>query len=100
MEATITLVTTTALALVQKFVPLLNDAAAIDAVISDLETYLPVVEQFATDLAQPFKNVIAALLNNSAVTDDQAASLKALDAKVDTAFDAAEAAYLAGNPST
>lgn len=97
---TIQLIVSTALGLIAKLAPLFNDAATIEQAVSLLQTYVPIVEQFASDLAAPFKAVIAALLSNGAVTPDQVTSLQALDAQADTAFDAALAAYNAANPGS
>lgn len=99
MELTIATVIQAALAIIQTVAPLLQNNAQVTAVISTLETWLPVIEQGATDLVQPIKNVIAALQSNGNVTADQIAALQALDAKVDAAFDAALAAYNAANPT-
>lgn len=100
MEATASLLVSTSLTLIEGLLPYINDASMVAKVLTALETYLPVVVQFAQDLVTPFKNIIAALTNNGAVTDDQLTSLKALDAQADAAFDAAVAAYQAANPAT
>jgi hypothetical protein len=98
VEISIQTVIAAALALIETAAPLFQNNAQITQVIATLETWVPIVEQGATDLVQPIKNVIAALQNNGNVTADQIAALQALDAKVDAAFDAADAAWQAANP--
>lgn len=99
MEALLPLASS-ALSLLAQLAPLVSDASMAGKIITELESWLPVVAQFASSLYQPFKNVIAALTSNGVVTDDQIASLKALDAQADADFDAAAAAYQAANPAT
>lgn len=100
MDSTIALITSTALTIFEDVAPLITDSSTIGKVISALETYLPIVATEATDLITPIKNIITALSSNAAVTADQIASLQALDAQADAAFDAALAAYNAANPPT
>lgn len=95
---TLMLLATTALSTIEALAPLANDATTIGKVIDDLEIIVPIVETVANDLAQPVKNIIAILQNNGAITDDQIAATKALDAKMDAAFDASLAAWNAANP--
>ena len=80
--------------------PLVTSSSEIGAIITGLETYLPLITAEASDLITPIKNIIAALQGNSAVTTDQLTALQALDAQADAAFDAALAAYNAANPAT
>lgn len=88
------------LALITQIAPLIKDSAAIASIISTLEQIIPVIGQEINDLAQPVKNIIAALSANPDTTADQLAALQALDAQVDAAFDAAVAAYAANHPET
>jgi len=96
--STITLIATL-LQTILSIVPQLTNSASINKVIAYLINIIPVVEQEAKDLLTPIQNIIAALSANSAATADQLATLKALDAQVDTAFEKAVAAYLANHPA-
>jgi hypothetical protein len=92
-SATISLITSTALTIIEDIAPLVSNSGTIGKIIAALETYLPIIAKEATDLLQPIKNIITALSSNSAVTADQLAALQALDAQADAAFDAALANY-------
>lgn len=100
MEISIQTVITAALALIETAAPLFQNNEQLAKVISTLETWVPIVEQGALDLVTPIKNVIAALQSNGNVTGDQIVALATLDARVDAAFDAADAAWQAANPQT
>ena len=91
---------TVLLTLLGDLAPLVTSSSEIGTIISGLETYLPLITTEASDLITPVQNIIAALQGNSAVTADQLAALRALDAQADAAFDAALAAYNAANPGT
>ena len=91
-------IATAVVALLTQLLPILSTSAGstVIAVINALVQIIPVVVQEATDLVAPIKNVIAALSANPAATADQLATLAALDAQVDAAFENAAAAAGAG----
>jgi hypothetical protein len=88
-----TILITSLLTLIEQFLPLLGASSAnvtlIDTIITALTNALPFVIQEAEALVPPIKNIIEALSANPATTASQLAQLQALDASVDTAFDAA-----------
>lgn len=89
MQAALTAI----LAMIQQFLPLIGTGAAavssVGSIITALEKWLPIIVAEGEALYTPVKNIIAALQNSGAVTSDQVAQLQQLDAKMDTAFEAA-----------
>jgi len=84
-----TAIATAIIALLGEFLPLINSASAVAKVIQALTTLIPLIVKEAQDLVPEVKNIIAALKDNAAVTDDQWTQLEALDAQVDADFEAA-----------
>jgi hypothetical protein len=80
------------IALIEAILPNLTVSATVEKIIQALIAILPAVVQEAQDLAPAVKNIIAALSASPAATADQLATLQALDAQVDTAFEAAATA--------
>lgn len=90
MSAAITAV----LAMIEQFLPLLTSSAnvtVIDGIVTALTELLPLIINEVQSLVGPVKNIISALSANAATTAAQLATLQALDAQVDAAFDAAAA---------
>lgn len=82
------------LALLQTLLPLINNSSTVSAVIKTLVDIIPPLVREAQDLVPVVKNIVAALRENPASTEEQLAQLAALDAKVDAEFEAAAAAAL------
>jgi hypothetical protein len=92
-------VITSVLAMIESLLPAITsggNVAIVDGVINALTAMLPFIIQEVEALVTPVKNIIAALSANPATTAAQLAQLQALDAQVDTAFDAAAADTDAG----
>lgn len=89
----------TVLQTILAIIPQLTDSKGINKVVTMLIQIVPIAVQEAKDLLPMIQNIIAALSAKDGVTPDQLAALKALDAQVDAAFDAAVAAYLANHPA-
>jgi hypothetical protein len=92
-------VITSVLAMIESLLPAITsggNVAIVDGVINALTTMLPFIIQEVEALVTPVKNIIAALSANPATTAAQLTQLEALDASVDTAFDAAAADTDAG----
>lgn len=85
-------IVTTLLALVQQLLPVITTSATVQNIVNALVAILPAIVQEAEDLVPVVKNIIAALSANPAATADQLATLQALDAQCDAAFDTAAAA--------
>lgn len=83
------------LALLQQLIPVIGNAGAVAKVIAALVQIIPLIIQQYNDLLPMVKNIINALSDHPASTDEQIASLKALNKQVDDAFEAAAAAALA-----
>ena len=85
MNAAITAV----IALIEQLLPAITsagNASIIASVLNALVSMLPFIIQEVQALITPVKNIIAALSANPATTADQLATLQALDAQVDAAF--------------
>jgi hypothetical protein len=85
-------VITSVLAMIESLLPAITsggNVAIVDGVINALTAMLPFIIQEVEALVTPVKNIIAALSANPATTAAQLTQLEALDAQVDTAFDAA-----------
>lgn len=82
-------------AMVNGILPLIGTGttatATIESIISVLTGAIPFIVTEVSDVVPAFKNVIAALSDNPATDATQLATLQALDAQVDAAFDAAAA---------
>jgi malonyl CoA-acyl carrier protein transacylase len=92
-------VITAVLALIEQLLPMLTSSAnvtLIDGIIEALTKMLPFIIQEVEALVTPVKNIIAALSATPATTAAQLAQLQALDAQVDSAFDAAAGSTDAG----
>lgn len=76
-------------------IPLITSSAKINEIIAQLINIIPVALQEAQDVVPLIRNIISALSNSGAVTPDQVAALKALDAEIDASYAAALTAYLA-----
>jgi hypothetical protein len=61
----------------------------ITSIINVLVQLIPVVVKEAQDLIPPIKNIIAAVTDSGIPDEQQLATLKALDAQVDAAFEEA-----------
>ena len=88
---------TAVVALLGQILPLVQNSAQVASVIATLIQIIPVLVKEAQDLVQPIKNIIAALQTNAATTEEQMATLKAIDAQVDADFEAAATAALAAD---
>ncbi len=86
---------TAILALLQQLLPLITAGSASSGVVTTvlgvLKTWLPLISTGITEFYQPVKNIIAALQGSGAVTAQQIADLKVMDAQIDADFDAASA---------
>lgn len=88
------------LALLQTLAPLISNSSAVSAIVKTLIDIIPPLVKEAQDLVPVVKNIIAALKENPASTEDQLAQLAELDAKVDAEFEAAAAAAQAEDNQT
>lgn len=79
------------LAIIAQIAPSLGVPSIIVTIISTLETLLPTIVKEVQDVAPLIKNIINALRNNSAITDEQKAQLDELEARYDAEFEAAVA---------
>jgi hypothetical protein len=87
----------TIVAMLVQLLPLIGGTSStIASILNVLIQLIPIVTQEVVDLLPAIKNIIAALSANPAATTDQLATLAALDAQVDAAFEAA--AQAAGVP--
>lgn len=82
-------VLTALLAVLAQIAPSLGTSSSIGAIINALVQIIPSLVQLGEALVQPIRNIIAALSSNPAATADQLSQLRALDAQVDAAFEAA-----------
>ena len=82
----------TVLNLIASVVPEITSSAKVAQVVAMLVEILPKLIEVATDLVQPVKNIILALQQNGATTQELMDQLKALDAQCDSAFEAAAVA--------
>lgn len=89
----------TVLQTILSIIPQITDSKGINKVVTMLLQIVPIIVKEAQDLLPMVQNIIAALSSKDGVTAEQLAALKALDAQVDAAFDAAVAAYLANHPA-
>lgn len=80
---------TAVIALIEEFLPLIptGGSATAGAVIATIEKLIPLITSGAEALAGPIKNIITELASNDAVTPEQIAQLKALDAQIDASAD-------------
>ena len=93
-------IVTAVIALMTQMLPMINSSSQVASFISMLINILPTVEQLASDLVQPIKNIIGALSANPAADADQLKALQQLDAQYDQAFEAAAtAAEAQDNPA-
>ena len=94
-----TAIISTILSMITTILPLVSSAGTatqIGGIIGTISSLLPLVTEEVNTLVPAVKNIIGALQTNPATTADQLASLKALDAQCDAAFDAAAADTDAG----
>jgi hypothetical protein len=90
----------TLLQLVQTLLPQIGvNSKAVTTIIGTLIQLVPIVIKEAQEVLPAIRNIIAALSANPATTDEQLATLKALDADVDAAFEDAVTAYLTNHPA-
>lgn len=90
----------TLLQLIQNLLPQIGvNSRLVTTILNALIQLVPIAIQEAQDILPAIKNIIAALSANPATTTAQLATLQALDAQVDAAFEAAVAAYLANHPA-
>jgi predicted PurR-regulated permease PerM len=80
-------VITAVIILLGQIAPLVQTGSNVAKIIQALIELLPTIVQVAQDLQQPVKNIISALQNNAATSDELMKQLKDLDAQVDTAFE-------------
>jgi len=86
--------------LLTALLPLITgNSQAIGNIIATLIQIIPAVEQAAENLIPPIKNIIAALSADPATTADQLATLQALDAQCDQAFESAAVDASVDNPA-
>jgi hypothetical protein len=81
-------------------IPTLTDNKTINSIINMLIQIVPIVIKEAQEVMGPIKNIIEALSEKDAITDEQMAVLKALNEQVDQAYADAWDAYLASHPDT
>lgn len=96
MNATVAV---TLLQTILSLIPQITNSKSINTIVAALIQIIPVAVQEASDLLGPIRNIIAVLSASDGATADQLATLKALDAQVDAAYDAALAAYLMAHPA-
>ena len=94
----LSIVITTIIPLLEGLLPDLAKISppSIAAIITALEAIIPVATSEIATVGPIIQNVISELQSNAAITPDQTATLTALDAQVDAAFEAAATA--AGAP--
>jgi hypothetical protein len=88
------------LGMITNIIPLLTSSAnatLVTSIISTLTQFVPFIIDEISSLYLPVKNIIAALSATPATNAAQLASLQALDAQMDAAFEAAAASTDAGN---
>lgn len=89
MNALVTLV----LSLAEQLLPYLglasNTATTVTTIINALETVLPLIENMVPSIYNSIKNIITALTADPSTSATQLATLQALDAQVDAAFETA-----------
>lgn len=94
-------IATTVISLLTEILPLVGSAtvgaASVSTAINTLTQLIPVAVQEGEALITPIKNIIAQISSTGAPTADELASLAALDAQCDAAFEAAATA--AGDPA-
>jgi hypothetical protein len=95
VEATLSII----MQLVEELLPDISNSSVVDAILKALIQLVPIVVEEAQAAIPAVKNIIAALSDNPATTAEQLATLKALDAQVDAAFDSTADAYLAAHPA-
>lgn len=94
MDTTLLAVITTVLSLIQTVVPLVakgGTADQITKIIDLLEKLLPALGEQVSALYRVIKDIITALSATPGTPEEQLARLRALDAQVDAAFEAAAA---------
>lgn len=79
-------------------IPQINDSKTVASVIAWLQSLIPQLVDAYQNLLPIVTRIIGLLKQNSAVTPDQLASLKEMDAQIDKAHDDALTAYLANHP--
>jgi hypothetical protein len=87
------------LGMITNIIPLLTSSAnatLVTSIISTLTQFVPFIIDEISSLYLPVKNIIAALSATPATNAAQLASLQALDAQMDAAFEAAAASTDAG----
>jgi len=83
-----------------QLIPMVSGSAStIGSIISTLVQIIPAIEQAAEALVPPIKAIIAALSADPATTADQLATLQALDAQCDQAFESAAVDASVDNPA-
>ena len=89
----------TLLALISGLLPLLGvgSSSVVAEIIAALEAIVPIIAANAQNFLAPVQAIIATLSGSGLVTAAQMATLRALDAQVDSAFEAA--ANAAGYPN-
>ncbi|KAA0685988.1 hypothetical protein DTW90_34440 [Neorhizobium sp. P12A] len=89
-------------ALLQGILQLLQNfgvnSQAVDTVISTLIAIVPFLTKELEDVKPAIQEIISIVTGSSDVTDDQLTQIEDLSAKVDKAFNDAEAAYEASHP--
>lgn len=81
------------LATLAQVIPSITSSATVATVIAMLQQIVPVVIKEVQDVTPFIKNIIAALKDNTTITQEQWDELEALSAQVDAAFDAEADAY-------
>lgn len=93
-----------ALTLIEQILPLLTGGSStvtlIANIINALIKFMPLIENEVETVYTSVKNIIAALSANPATTEEQMASLQALDKQVDAAWDDIETQLDPDAPTT
>lgn len=82
------------LTMIEGLLPVLGSSSAvtvIEEILTALISIVPIIANNYANFLTPVQNIIAAVQSSGAATPAQLASLTALDAQVDAAFDAAAA---------
>ena len=79
------------LAIIAQIAPSIGIPSVVVSIITMLENIVPIAVKEIQDAVPIIKNIIEALRNNDAVTEDQWNQLDALETRIDAEFEAAVA---------
>lgn len=88
------------LVLLQQLLPLASTASVVGQIISTLLQIVPILVKGYKEMIPVVQNIINALSDNPATTEEQLKSLRALSETVDKAFEEAAAKALAEDAGT